>query len=132
MIRLVSVLAFLTVAGALSALLATQGLDDTEKWFSIAGVLISVTLAALSWVRGRDSSADTGVVAGTGSVHVGGDNHGQISTNITASSDSTPAQPKTGRSGLHLGPGAVQIGGSNHRTGVIRTNIDRKDPGAST
>jgi hypothetical protein len=128
-IKVLGVLVFLAPAGALSALLAIEGLDRTEKWFSIAGVLIPVALAGLIWVRNRSrATMDTGVVTGAGSVVVG-ENAGEITTSITASSE-TAAPAQVGGSGTSIGPGAVMVHGLNHQSGVIRTSIER-DPGAS-
>ena len=125
------------VAGSV-VFLADQGLDRAEKWISIVGVMVSVTVSVagvvlgwLTWRQGHaagpdrpsevdDSPGDERSVnaGGPAAVAIGGENRGEVNTEVS----NDPPTRSVGGPGISAsGAGSVAIGGGN--AGLIRTRV---------
>ncbi|WIN00227.1 hypothetical protein ACTOB_003921 [Actinoplanes oblitus] len=128
--------AVLFIAGLAGAgwILAGQGLDRAEKWISIGGVCVSTLLGVaglvLGWMTWRQETtarADVPAVTagGPGGVGVGGDNGGEIRTDVSGARPPAAAT-SSGVAGTHAtGAGSVAVGGNN--TASITTRVDGSD-----
>ncbi|MBO3744277.1 hypothetical protein [Actinoplanes flavus] len=115
--------------GGVGWVLSGLGLDRAEKWVSLVGVFLSVSLGAagviLGWAtwrhsRGPERPATT--AAGPSSVAVADANSGKIDAQATGASGENRAGSAPPGGVTALGPASVAIGGTN--TADITTRFD--------
>lgn len=134
-------LVVVSVAG-LAWLLSRQGLDTAEKWVSILGMFVSVSLGsggvALGWLAFRHArNATTPLPAapasprvsasGIGSTAILGDNEGDIDVEISGIRTSPAAPPPVAEGVSASGDAATAIWGNNRKT--IKARVTETDQG---
>ncbi|MEU4423258.1 hypothetical protein AB0F81_21745 [Actinoplanes sp. NPDC024001] len=118
--------AFAVILLALIGYLVAVGLERADKVASsVAAVLALVALGAPHLLPSRPAPPPT-TAAGTGSVGIGGNNSGAVSTEVSGTAPPPPAVPP-GPGVTASGPGSVAVGGDN--TAAIRTRVTGPEEG---
>lgn len=97
-LTVIAVVLFVAALAGWAVFLSGQGLEDADRWASVAGIFVNTLLTTaslvLAWLALRAGDGNGPVVVESGGVYAGQDIHGEVRTSSTAGV--SPAERRRG------------------------------------